>query len=113
MSSTRTAAARLYHQLWLEVKHMEEAMSYDAATSFCSDCPHKNWDDWTPQSYSDMEFGPRIADHCCKDEDDYMQSEREHIRVCEQIMALLKTFAGDEELAAAQATIAQGAKNER
>lgn len=107
MTSTRTAAARLYHQLWLEVKHLQADMSYDAATSFCDDCPAKNWDDWTPQSYSDMEFGPHIADHCCKDEPDYMQAEIEHINVCEQIMGLLKTFAGDEELAAAQASIAE------
>lgn len=107
MSSSRTTAAQLYHQLWLEVQHLEAAISYDAATSFCSDCPRRNWDDYVPQTYSEMEFGVRIADRCCKDDDDYMAGTFEHIKFCEQLMAQLKTFAGDEELAAAQAKITE------
>jgi hypothetical protein len=107
MTSTRTLAAQLYHQLWLEVEHLQADIAYEAATSFCSDCPHRNWDDWYPQSYSEMEFGVRIAETCCKDDPDHWAAETEHIKVCEQIMALLKTFAGDEELAAAQAKITE------
>jgi len=107
MSSSRTTAAQLYHQLFLEIQHLNADISYDAATSFCSDCPNRNWDDWTPESYHDETFGPRIADHCCKEEDDYMRAELEHIAFCEKLMEQLKTFAGDEELAAAQAKITE------
>lgn len=107
MGSTRTLAAQLYHQLWLEVQNLEADIAYEQATSFCDDCPHRNWDDWTPQSYSEMEFGVQIADHCCKDEPDHLEDEFKHISTCKAIMAQLKEFAGDEELAAAQAKVAQ------
>lgn len=107
MTSTRTEAARLYHQLWLEVQHIRADISYSLATHFCENCPHRNWDDWTPQSYSEAAFGMQIADSCCQEDPDYWLVETEHIKVCEQLMALLKPFAGDEELVAAQAKITE------
>lgn len=107
MTSTRQQAAELYHKLFLEVQHIQEGIAYEEATSFCGDCPHKNWDDWQPQSYSEAEFGPRIADHCCKEEGDYMQSEFEHIDFCQKLMAQLKIFAGAEELEAARARLGE------
>ncbi|HSS99916.1 MAG TPA: hypothetical protein VLK33_22935 [Terriglobales bacterium] len=107
MSSTRQQAAELYHQLYLEVQHLKAGIAYEQATSFCDDCPLRNWDDWTPECYHDMEFGPSIADHCCKDDPDHLEGEFKHIATCEAIMAQLKEFAGDEELAAARAKVAQ------
>lgn len=107
MGNTRELAANLYHQLWLEVEHLKADMAYEAATSFCDDCPRKNWDDYIPQSYYEMEFGVQIADHCCKEDDDYHEIEWLHIAACEKIMSELKPFAGNEELAAAQARVAQ------
>jgi hypothetical protein len=107
MSSTRQQAAELYHQLHLEIQHIREDIAYSDATSFCDDCPHRRWDLWEPQSYHDLEYGPSIADFCCKEEPDYRQADYEHIRFCEKLMADLKTFAGDEELAAAQSRVAK------
>lgn len=107
MSSSRTTAAQLYHQLFLEVQHLQADISYSLATHFCDDCPHRNWDNYEPQSYSEMYFGIQIADSCCQEDSDYWAAETEHIAFCEKLMAQLKTFAGDEELAAAQAKITQ------
>lgn len=107
MSSTRQQAAELYHQLHLEIQHIQADISYSSATSFCSNCPRRNWDDWYPQSYNEQVWGPRIADSCCQDGPDYWKSEYEHIDFCKKLMEQLKTFAGDEELAAAQARVAQ------
>lgn len=102
MSSTRTLAAQLYHQLYLEVQHLLADIAYEEATFFCDDCPRRNWEDWTPQCYSDMEFGPHIAETCCKEEPDRWEAELKHVDTCRVIMAQLKEFAGDEEIAAAQ-----------
>lgn len=107
MSSIQTSAAKLYHELYLEIQEIEAGLRYEAATSFCDNCPAKDWDDWTPQSYSDMEFGPSIADHCCKTDDDYQQDSIEHIDFCRSLMEQLKTLAGDEEIAAAQTKVSQ------
>lgn len=107
MPSTRTTAARLYHELFLEVQHLKADISYEAATSFCDDCPCKNWDDYVPQSYSEIEFGVHIADSCCKQDDDWRQGDYEHIAFCNKLMAELKSFAGSEEIAVAQAKVAQ------
>lgn len=109
MGSTRQLAADLYQQLYLEVQHLEADIAYEEATSFCDNCPRRNWDDWTPQSYSEMEFGIHIAETCCKEEEDYMADDFKHIATCKQIMEQLKVFAGDEELAAAQSRVAQKA----
>lgn len=107
MSSTRTTAARLYHELYLEVEHLKADIEYEGATSFCYDCPCKNWDDYVPQSYSEMEFGVQIASSCCKQDNDWRQDDFEHIEFCNKLMAELRTFAGDEEIAVAQSKVAQ------
>lgn len=107
MTSSQTTAAQLYHQLHLEIQHILEAMSYDQATSFCHDCPLKNWDDYEPQSYHELEFGVQIADSCCKDDPDYNRANYEHIDFCQKLMEQLKTLAGEEELTAAQSKVAQ------
>lgn len=107
MSSTRQQAAELYHQLFLERQHLREGIAYSLATSFCDDCPHRNWDNYVPQSYSEIEFGIHIADNCCQEDPDYWAAETAQDESCTKLMALLKEFAGDEEIAAAQAKVTQ------
>ena len=107
MSATQQLAAELYHQLYLEVQHVRADISYSMATHFCENCPHRNWESWSPETYSEMEFGIQIADSCCQEEPDYWSAETAHIAGCEKLMEVLKTFAGDEELAAAQTKVAQ------
>lgn len=107
MSSTRQQAAELYHQLYLEVQHIRADISYSMATSFCDDCPHRNWESYRPETYSEMEFGIHIADSCCQEDPEYWADQTAHIDMCEKIMAQLKVFAGDEELALAQSKVAQ------
>ena len=105
MTSTRQQAADLYHQLYLERQHLRADVSYSLATSFCYDCPHKNWDDYIPQSYSEIEFGIHIADTCCQEDPDYWAAETAQDNFLTKLMEDLKTFVGDEELEAARARL--------
>ena len=107
MTSTRSTAAKLYHELHLEIQHISDGIAYSVATSKCDDCPHRNWADYEPQSYSELEFGVHIAETCCYDDPDYFASDQAHIDACRSLMEILKAFAGDEEIAAAQTKVAQ------
>ena len=107
MTSAKTTAARLYHEIYLERQHQREAIAYSEATSHCDDCPRRNWDDYTPQSYEELEFGIYIAETCCYDNPDHWDAEWKADDEMTKLMELLKAFAGDEEIAAAQLKAAQ------
>lgn len=98
MTSTRQQAAELYHQLYLEVEHLKADIEYEDATSYCVDCP---------ASERAREFSLYLAEYCCKESAHWRQDDFKHIEFCQQLMNQLKTLAGDEEIAAAQAKVAQ------
>lgn len=82
------SAARLYWKLRLEVDDIRDAISYDSATSFCTDCPGRD-------------------QGCCKDTGAWEQQyegDFEHIKELTSLMDALKRYAGDEAV--------EGAKSE-
>lgn len=107
MTSAQTTAAKLYHEIYLERQHMREGIAYSMATSFCDDCPHRDWENYEPQSYSEMYFGITIAESCCQENPDYWAAETQRDYEMTKLMDLLKEFAGAEEIAAAQSKVAK------
>lgn len=66
---------------------LQNEMSYDLATSFCTDCPRR-WEDDYPR-----------ARQCCKDSDNYFSEEElEHIRRIRALAVQIRAMVSSESL---------------
>jgi len=72
-------AAELYRALWLEKAEIIAGMNYDAATTWCENCPTVTG-----------------IGRCCKDEQDYLAQENAAIAELDTLMELLKKYAGED-----------------
>ena len=93
---TEKLAKQFRDQLVLEKHDINSSLSYEYATSWCDNCPRQERE---PQSYDEMEFGIRVASHCCKEDEQWAedhQGEEERIRKIDAMIASLTIFIGKE-----------------
>lgn len=88
--------ARLYWKVYLDLEQLRNDLAYEAATSFCDDCPRRNWEDYVPQSYSELEFGIHIAESCCKEQDNYQESSWQYEKRGQDVLKAIKEFLGND-----------------
>jgi hypothetical protein len=90
-------AEQLREQLILEIADINSGMEYDYATSRCDDCPDV---DHEPRSYSEMEFGVRVADSCCHENgawEEWNKSTFDHVQNCHDLIKSIKAYLGEEK----------------
>ena len=83
-------AKELREQLVLENQDIGASLNYEYATSWCSDCPHRERE---PQSYSEQEFGVYYASSCCKEDEQWAEDHASSFDKQEKIATLIKAIA--------------------
>jgi hypothetical protein len=83
-------AKELREQLVLEEQDLRSSLSYEHATSWCSDCPRKERE---PQSYSEQEFGVHYASTCCKDDEQWEKDHEGDYQTQEAIKTLIQAIS--------------------
>lgn len=83
-------AKELREQLVLEQQDLAASLSYEYATSWCSDCPQKERE---PQSYSDLEFGVRYAQSCCKHDEQWAENHEGEFQKQTDIESLIQAIS--------------------
>lgn len=78
--------AKTYWLVWHEIREVESQLSYDYATSFCSNCPKQS---------ESAEFYP-LAEECCKDDPEYAAIEENYLKNCKALLASIKKVLGDD-----------------
>jgi hypothetical protein len=83
-------AKRFREQLILEKQDIQASISYDAATSWCDDCPAR--ESSYEQYYSDG-WPRRVAPTCCKDDGTFDEQYAGAFAKIEQIEKLLRAIS--------------------
>jgi hypothetical protein len=95
--------ADAYWMVYLERESVMSAMAYDFATGFCTNCPHRLPDDDIWPNY--------VPEYCCKDDDDYMQSDHNYVTVLHVALGAIRAVLGEDaeiELSDARERIGKG-----
>ena len=89
-------AKKLREQLILEQQDLASSLSYEYATSWCSDCPNHE----RARDYAAHEFGVRYAPTCCKDDEQWAEdheSEFQKQTDIESLIQAISKYLGSED----------------